>query len=130
MPDHHLTLTLLPGSMAVVRLQAAAPMPDWATSSPFFSITRTPDELSVLCPEEAAPDGVRAERGWRCLQVAGPLDFSLVGVLASLLGALQEAGVSVFVLSTYDTDYILVKEGQLARAVEALSAVGHMIRAS
>jgi len=116
--------------MAVARLPAAASLPDWATSSPFFSITRTPDELSLLCPEEVVPEEVRAERGWRCFQVAGPLDFGLVGVLASLLAPLQEAKVSVFALSTYDTDYLLVKEAQLARAVEALSAAGYIIRES
>ena len=130
MPEHHLSLTLMPEPMAVVRLPATAMLPVWATSASFFSITRTPDELSILCPEENVPEGVQAEWGWRCLRVDGPLDFSLVGVLASLLNPLQEAGVSVFVLSTYDTDYILVKVGQLAQAVGALQAAGYSIRAS
>ena len=122
-----LTLFLSPDEMIVARLPADAPIPAWAMAAPFLSITRTPDELSILAPAVDIPDDVLAERGWRCLQVAGPLDFALVGVLASLLGPLQRAGVSVFVLSTYDTDYLLVKEKQLARAISALRDAGHVI---
>ncbi len=122
-----LTLFLSPNEMIVARLPANAPIPDWAALSSCYSITRTPDELSILAPAADIPDDVLAERGWRCLQVAGPLDFALVGVLASLLAPLQRAGVSVFVLSTYDTDYLLVKEKQLARAMSALRDAGHVI---
>jgi hypothetical protein len=122
-----LTLILLPDEMVVARLSADAALPDWALAASFVSITRTPDELSILCPASHAPDDIQAERGWRCLQVAGPLDFSLVGMLASLLGPLQEAGVSVFALSTYDTDYLLMKNTQLSRALKALRAAGHHI---
>lgn len=131
MPLYHtvmLTLFLSPDEMTVARLPADAPIPAWAMAAPFFSITRTPDELSILCPAAQTPAGIRAERGWRCLQVAGPLDFSLVGVLASLLSPLREAGVSVFVLSTYDTDYVLVKETHLSRALASLRAAGHEIK--
>ena len=123
-----LSLFLLPDELSVARLPAGAAIPAWAIHASFFSVTRTPDELSILCPAANVPASVRAEGGWRCLQVAGPLDFSLVGVLASLLGPLQEAGVSVFVLSTYDTDYVLVKNSQLPRAVKALRAAGHQIQ--
>ncbi len=121
-------LCLLPDEMSVARLPADAAIPAWATAAPFFSITRTPDELSILCPAARVPAGVRAEAGWRCLQVAGPLDFGLVGVLAALLGPLQQAGISVFVLSTYDTDYVLVKKAQLSRTLHALRAAGHEIK--
>lgn len=123
-----LTLTLLPDNMAVARLAATAPLPDWALSNAFFAITRTPDELSILCPNDSIPADALAERGWRCLQVAGPLDFGLVGVLAALVGPLRDAGVSVFALSTYDTDYVLVKEAQLQRTLAALRAAGHTIK--
>ena len=123
-----LTLMLLPDELLVARLPAHAPVPAWALAAPFFSITRTADELSVVCPIQAAPDELPAERGWRCLQVAGPLDFSLVGILASLVGPLQEVGVSVFVISTYDTDYVMVKARQLAAALDALSGAGHTIQ--
>lgn len=123
-----LSLFLLADEMSVVRLAAGMQIPAWAASASFFSITRTPDELSILCPTAQVPAGVLVEQGWRCLQVAGPLDFGLVGVLASLLGPLREAGISVFVISTYDTDYVLVKEAQLSRALASLRAAGHEIQ--
>ena len=94
-------------------------MPDWATGE-FVSITRTRDELTVVCCQEHVPDGVRCEADWRCLRVAGQLDFSLVGVIASLSGTLASAGIGVFVVSTFDTNYLLVKETDLDAAVESL----------
>ena len=93
----------------------------------FFSITRAGEELSVVCREALVPEGIRAERSWRALRVAGVLDLSQVGVLASLASPLAEAGVSLFALSTFDTDYLLVQEQDLGRAVEALVAVGHAV---
>jgi hypothetical protein len=95
--------------------------------SRFFSITRAEDELSVICEQTQVPVGVRCESDWRALKVNGPLDFSLTGVLASILTPLAESGISVFALSTYDTDYILVKASQLDQAVAALSTSGHRI---
>lgn len=124
---HRLQLVPLDGTFAVCRLAADDPVPGWATVGPFVSITRTTDELSVVCREEAAPEGVRCERGWRCLRVAGTLDFSLVGVLASLLGPLAEAGVSVFVISTFDTDFLLVRAPELERAIEVFLRAGHTV---
>lgn len=100
-------------------------IPSWATESSFHFIARTPDELSVVCPESTIPGSVARDSGWRCLKVRGPLDLSLTGVLASLVGPLAEAGISVFAISTYDTDYLLVKE--LARAVALLRANGHHV---
>jgi hypothetical protein len=96
-------------------------------NGPFFSVTRTEEETSILCPEQYAPQDVRSEPGWRMLKVAGPLDFSLTGVLASLAVPLAEAGVSIFALSTFDTDYLLVRESQLETALCALTARGHEI---
>src|SRR5437588_2385958 len=122
-----LTLVLLDDTFSVCRLAADAPVPGWVGAGPFVSITRTADELSVVCRQEAVPEGVRCERDWRCLRVAGILDFSLVGVLASLLGPLADAGTSIFVVSTFDTDYLLVKEQDLQRAVEVLRRVGHVV---
>lgn len=119
-------LTLLPDSFAVCRLPPDAPMPSWP-KGPFVSITRSSDELSIVCPDDAVPGGVRCERGWRCLKVQGPFGLTAVGVLASLVGPLAEAGVSVFVVSTFDTDYILVKGEALSRAIEALGRAGHAI---
>ena len=117
----------LPGRYAVCRLDPAARTPAWA-DGPFVSVTRTADELSVVCSEEAVPPEVRAERGWRCLRVAGKLDFALVGVLAGLAGPLAAAGVSVFVVSTFDTDYMLVQDRDLGRAVNVLRNAGHVVR--
>jgi hypothetical protein len=90
-------------------------------------VTRTPDELSVVADEAAVPAGVRAERGWRALQVAGPLDFNLTGILASLAYPLARAGISLFAVSTFDTDYVLIKEDKLHDALAALQAAGHTL---
>lgn len=121
-----LTLALLPDLFAVCRLQPESPLPDWVAGA-FFSVTRTADELSMVCLQTLVPAGVQAERDWRCLKVLGPLDFSLVGVLASLSTALAEARVSLFAVSTFDTDYLLVKSAALEPAVEALRRAGHLI---
>jgi hypothetical protein len=127
MPRHQLHLTPLPGTYAVCRLAPDEPLPEWATRGDFITITRTGGELSVVCPEGAVPEGVRREAGWRCLGVVGTLDFSLVGVLASLVVPLAEAGVSVFAVSTFDTDYLLVRETDLGRATIALRDAGHTV---
>jgi hypothetical protein len=107
---------------AVARLDARAPIPDWAAT--FFSLTRTEDELSIVCEERAVPSDVPAERGFRMLAVEGPLDFSLTGVLASISGALAGAGVSLFAISTFDTDYILVRNDRVEDALSALGSAG------
>jgi hypothetical protein len=122
------SLVSLHGTFAVCRLAADAPVPAWAAGGPFASITRTADELSVVCRQEAVPDGVTCERGWRCLRVAGVIDFAAVGVLAALVVPLAGAGISVFAVSTFDTDYLLVKEHDLPRAVEVLRRAGHAVR--
>lgn len=122
-----MTLGSLDGLFAVCRLSADAPLPAWAAAGSFVSITRTLDELSIVCRGEHVPDGVRCEPGWRCLRVAGPLDFTLAGVLASLLAPLADAGIPVFVVSTFDTDYLLVKEDRLDAAVNVLQSAGHSV---
>jgi hypothetical protein len=120
-------LVVLEDRLAVCRLDRGDGVPVWATGDGFFSITRTHDELSVVCREGLVPTGVRAEPGWRALRVAGAIEFSAVGVLAGLAAALAGAGVSVFALSTFDTDYLLVKRHDLGRAIGALVAVGHSV---
>lgn len=119
------TLHLLPGRFAICRLDPAAPVPPWAEGGGFTSVTRTSDELSVICPDVRVPGDAACERGWRCLQVEGPFDFGAVGVLASLAAPLAEAAVPLLACSTYDTDYLLVKEADLSRAAEALRGAGH-----
>ncbi len=120
-------LVVLEDELAVVRLDASDPTPTWATQGILSSVTRTAEELSVLCAAAAIPTNVQAERGWRCLRVAGRLDFSLTGVLASIASPLATAGVSIFAVSTYDTDYVLVRGQSLAAAIEALTAAGHEV---
>jgi len=120
-------LTLLNGRFAICRLDAGSDVPRWAVGGAFSSVTRTDDELSIVCEEARLPSGLAAERGWRCLRVAGPLAFSEIGVLSSLTGALAEAQVSVFAISTYDTDYLLVREADADPAVVALRSAGHEV---
>ena len=120
-----LQLTQLDGTWAVCRLPADAALPAWALDSPWISITRTADELSIVAPVTRVPDGVRSEGPWAMLRVAGTLDFSEVGILAGLTAALADAEISVFALSTFDTDYLLVGVDDAPRAREALTAAGY-----
>jgi len=120
-------LLVLPGELAVARLNPIDEIPGWATPAPISSITRTRDELSIVCGAASVPADVRAERGWRSLRVAGSLDFSLTGVLASIAGPLAEAGISIFAISSYDTDYVLVREQNLSAAIDCLAAAGHEV---
>lgn len=126
-PGIGLDLTVLPDTLAVCRLPAGAGAPAWLDGETFASVTRTPEETSIVCRAAAVPQGVRAEGGWRALRVAGPLDFALTGILASLLVPLAAAGVAAFALSTFDTDYLLVREVALDDAIAALTAAGHRV---
>ncbi len=120
-----MTLDVLPGRLAVCRLAPSASVAPWMQAGALWSVTRTDAELSVVCAEGAVPEGVTAERGWRALRVRGPLDFALTGVLAGLARSLAEADVSIFAVSTFDTDVLLVKADRLTDAVGALRAAGH-----
>ena len=122
-----MTLDVLPGVYAICRLSANAPLPAWTAGSPFASITRSASELSIVCGSEQVPADVLAQRGYRGLAVRGPLDFSLVGIMASLAGALAAASVSIFVVSTYDTDYLFVRAADFDRATAALRDAGHTV---
>jgi hypothetical protein len=125
-----LSLVILCDLFAVCRLRADENIPGWALSGSFCSLTRTPEELSTVCPQELVPEEVEAIRGWKCLKVEGKLDFNLVGILSSLTSSLTEAGISVFAISTYDTDYLFVKERDLDRAVAAFRKAGHDVSRS
>ncbi len=123
-----LKLSVGPEVLAVIRLAADAPIPVWASSAKgLMSVTRTAEELSIVCDEQVVPAGTRIVTGWRALKVQGPLDFSLTGILASLAIPLAIAEVSIFTLSTFDTDYVLVKQDRLPIALTALRQVGHTI---
>lgn len=119
-------LIILPETFAVCRLESGAAIPLWAQGE-FVSISFSADELSIVCEQGNVPEHVNASRGWRCLRVAAKLDLSLVGVISALTGVLAEAGISVFVVSTYDTDYFLVRAEYLDKAVEALINAGHAV---
>jgi hypothetical protein len=118
-------LSILPDTFAICRLPANAAIPAWAEAGGFCSITRTADELSITCPQRNVPDDILVERDWRCLKVIGPLDFALTGIVAALTAPLAAAGISVSVVATYDTDYLLVKADRLDAAVAALQAADY-----
>ena len=118
-------LVCLASELGIVRLGPADSVPQWAQRGCFQSVTRTTEELSIVCDSHDIPAEVAAERDWSCLCVAGRLDFALTGVLASLAEPLAKAGISIFVVSTYDTDYVLVRTRALADAVAALRNAGH-----
>ncbi|HEV2722197.1 MAG TPA: ACT domain-containing protein [Thermoanaerobaculia bacterium] len=120
---------LLDGLYAVARLEADADTPPWAHRGAFTTITRTPHELSIVCDEGGVPDDVAAERGWRCLGIEGTIPFATTGVAARFTAALAARGISVFVVSTFDTDYVLVKAAKVEAAVEALRDAGYDVSA-
>lgn len=121
------TLVVLDETLAISRLSADALLPEWAKGGRFLSFTRTPDELSVVCCEWQVPLDVKSERGWRCLRVSGTLDFAAVGILASLIEPMARAGIPVFVVSTFDTDYLMIKDIDFDRTVAALRDAGHTV---
>lgn len=127
MTSHKLDLVLMPDMLAVCRLESSDEIPAWAATASFSSITRAAEELSIVCPQNLVPDDVQCEPGWRCLRVAGTLNFSMIGVIASLVEPLAHAGISVFVMSTFDTDYLLVKETNFEAALSALRSAGHEV---
>ena len=117
-------IAVLPETLAVCRLPASDRIPSWALElhEGFVSITRTADELSIVCPQEAVPPDTQVEEDWRALVVAGPIPFEATGVLSALANPLAEAGIPIFAISTYDTDYVLVREKNLERALHVLHA--------
>jgi uncharacterized protein len=119
-------LSVLPGEYVVCRLGPQADVPV-VTDDTFFSVTRTADETSIVCVAEAAPDEVECEADWRILMVDGPLDFDLVGILAAVASPLAEAKISIFAISTFETDYVLVRGRDLDLAVETLVSAGHEV---
>ena len=122
-----LTLTVLSEALAICRLSADEAVPEWAMLGEFVSITHSAAELSIVCAEENVSADVKADRGWRALQVEGPLDLALTGILASLAQPLAKAQINIFAVSTFDTDYLLVTGYNLFRACEVLQQAGHTI---
>jgi uncharacterized protein len=123
-----LPVELLSDTLAICRLEPAAPVPSWAAGpSPFLTLSRTAEELSITALQSAVPIGVACERDYRAVRVRGPLPLNLVSILAAIADPLAAAGMSIFAISTYDTDYVLVKAGELEAALQVLQQAGHRI---
>jgi uncharacterized protein len=118
------TISVLPDLLAIARLEVDEETPEWAVGTGFLSITRTPDELSIVCAVDRVPEKVHASRGWRALKLEGPFDLDLVGVLVSVAVPLAQAGVGILPIGSYDTDYLLVRARQLNEAVKSLVQAG------
>lgn len=115
-----LNLSILPQALTICQLDKNSEIPSWLNASLFFNVSRTADELSIVCDQHLVPTGVKKIDHWRAFKVEGPLDFSLTGIVASISTALADGGISIFVVSTFDTDYILVQEKDLERAKSVL----------
>ena len=122
-----LNLQVLDHIYAVCRLESKSDIPSWIYSSDFYSISKTNDELSIVCQQNIVPNEIKSEKDWKCLKVLGPLDFSLTGILSSIAAPLALAKISIFAISTFDTDYLLVKQIKLANTIEVLQNHGFLI---
>jgi hypothetical protein len=123
-----LHFSLLPDLLAIVSLAPGAAIPAWGASRTFSSVTRTEDELSIVTPASNVPEGLSQQTQWRALKVHGPFDLPEVGVLAAISVPLADAGIGIFVISTFDTDYLLVADKQLPAAILALEKAGHTVQ--
>lgn len=124
---HQLRIREIAGRFALCRLSSEATIPAWADGSELVSITRTREELSIVCDEGRVPAETQCERGYSALRVEGTLAPDMVGVLVSLAGPLADAGIPIVGIGTYDTDYVLVRTVDLERARHALKSGGHII---
>ena len=127
MAPRTLRFSVLPGRFAVCRLERDAPVPPWATGDALVSLTRTSEELSIVCAEDDVPADPRCARGFRCLKLLGPFALDETGVLLAFIAPLAEKGVPIFAVSTHDTDYVLVPAARLEAALDALRAAGHLL---
>jgi hypothetical protein len=121
-------LQAVAGEFAVCRLPAVEPVPAWAGSALFSSVTRTADELSIICPAAQVPAGVKHEAGWSLLKFQGPFAFTETGILAAVLAPLAAAKIGILATATFDTDYLMVKSAQLSEAQRVLESAGHTVR--
>jgi hypothetical protein len=123
-----ISLSVLPERLAICQRSPDEPIPEFIARSQFFSITRTDEEISLVLPEETVPADWKAEKGWRCFKVLGSLNLNVTGILASLTSCLADAGVSTLAISTYNTDYLLVREGDLEKAQKLMVASGYEVQ--
>ena len=127
MVDQKRSLSLMREVFAVCRLDKDAPVPSWALGGYFFCVARTPDELSVVCEQGGIPEGVEREDGWRCFKVESPFEFDLASVVSSMATQLAEEGTKMFVVATWDSDYLMVKQDDLEPTIATLEEAGHRV---
>lgn len=120
-------MSLLKEKYGVCRLDKDEAIPGWAINSDFYSVAKTMDELSIVCSQDSIPNEVNCEKDWRVLKVEGPLDFSLIGILSSISTILAQESISIFAISTYDTDYILIKSDNIDKAIDVLSKENYKV---
>ena len=126
MNRHKLRFSRVPGGFALCRLAADNPVPGWALRGAFFSATGSPDEVSIICPIDQVPAEIRQPTQWACFKLEGPFPFSETGILLSFVQPLSDRAIPILAVSTFDTDYVLVQEAWVERALEALRDAGHI----
>ncbi len=122
-----LRFSFIPGVFAICKLPASSLIPDWALSGPFISVSRTADELSIVCPADNLPSGVFSDSQWTCFKLQGPFAFTETGILASFIAPLSASAIPIFAVSTFDTDYVLIKEEYAGSALQVLQQAGHQL---
>lgn len=121
MNEKKLTISVLPHKLAICQVNKDANLPNWVNTNDFFSLTKTYDELSLVCSENSVPQNVKSDTGWRIIKLEGQFNFSETGILADLLNPLAKGKIGIFAISTFDTDYVLVKSNNLEKAINILS---------
>jgi uncharacterized protein len=121
-----LNISVLPGDYSIYRFETETEIPGWIYSSDFYSITKTKDEISIVS-SQVDISGLISSKSWRILKIAGPLDFSLIGIISEISGILKNKNIPIFIISTYDTDYILIKQIDLSAGIIALEEKGHKV---
>jgi hypothetical protein len=127
MKQRQLQLSLLKDKYGICTLPNTAPIPDWALTQSLASITRTEKELTIVCRLEILPSQYQSDLNWRCFKIDGSFDLNQIGVISSISSPLADAGISIYVISTYDTDYFLIQEQNLEKTISVLSNSGHYI---
>jgi hypothetical protein len=123
-----LTLDLLEENFVICRLSPSSSLPSWAFTGPFISITKTNDELSIITIDDnRLPKDIQCERNWKCFKLKGPFPFDMTGVLSSILNPLAKADIAILAISTFDTDYVMIKEKNLQIAIDVLKQNGHTV---
>lgn len=125
LPRHTLKLRVLPGIYAYARIATDSPVPAWAEDKTFCLRMRTATEQCIVCPDANVPPGVKKEGPWKIIGIDATLDFNQIGIIANLAVPLAEAGLSIAPIASFDTDYLLVREADLMKAMKALTAAGH-----